>query len=328
MLEKLKDLRVILSIVLFLSWTAVGVVGYLYYDSNQKKLSDKDMEIAQLQADLTSIGELVPAYTVASNVTLGKKVEETDLIPIQVPVGAATNLIQDPSEIQGKFYRLNLTAGTAINTDSIMDSEIADDTRLYDVILNTIPIMLKEGTYVDVRITLPMGEDFIAIPHKKVHSVNNSILKLALSEKDIHTYNSLLFDALMYPGTVLYAAEYVEGGVQKAADAFYPVSANIVAVAEKDPNLLDAIKADILQKRSNLEQNLSQLDSGDTRKESVDKILQRGRERYQDVLKEANNEAIRNEQKRLDDLTKQAEINAIRQQAIQGAQPQAQQPAK
>ena len=76
MLKKLKDLRVILVIVLILSWIIAGVFFYMTKTDNEAKLADKDATIASLNASLAEIGELVPAYTVGTNVPSGKEIEE------------------------------------------------------------------------------------------------------------------------------------------------------------------------------------------------------------------------------------------------------------
>jgi hypothetical protein len=293
MLYKLKEVKVLLSVLLVLTWLVGGSLGYFYYASNTKQLKERDTKVVQLNTQVKQIGELVTAYTVNADVKMGKKIEDTDLKPIQVPTSMATNLILDSSEIIGKYYKLSLTAGSAISKDAIYSSELTDDMRLYDVVLNNIPVGLKEGTYVDVRISLPLGEDFVAIPHKKVASINAGVLKLAINETDIHTYNSMLIDALLYPGTSMYAVEYLEGGVQKAADAYYPVSNNILSVAQKDPNLLDAIKSDIMQRRAVLETGLNQVARPkDSQRESLDLILQRGREKYQSTMTEASKQQV------------------------------------
>lgn len=299
MIDKLRDIRVILVILLVLTYVTVFLVGYLYITSTNKTLGEKDTKILQLEDSLKQIGELVPAFTIASDVRMGKKIEETDLVQIEVPVSMSKNLIQDKNELIGKFYKTNLTAGTVLTTDVVYDFELTDDMRLFDVVLHNIPVGLKPGSYVDVRIAMPMGEDFIALAHKRVYDINAGVLKLAVTEKDIHTYNSMLIDSLIYPGTKLYAVEYIEAGAQKPADVYYPISKNVLAVAQKDPNLLEAIKSDILKRREVLEASLQGIlpDDETSGREELDKILERGREKYSALILEAERENQRKEQK-------------------------------
>lgn len=292
MFHKLKDLKILLALILVLTWIVGGILVFFLISTNSKNLTAKETEIKELNNSIQQVGELVTAYVTNSDVKLGKKIEDTDISSVQVPISMATNLVLDQSELVGNYFKLNLTAGTALGKDMIQDSELTDDMRLFDVVLNTIPVGLKEGSYVDVRITMPLGEDFVALPHKRVHGINAGVLKLAVNEEDIHTYNSMLIDSLLYQGTTLYATEYVEGGVQKPADAYYPVSKNILTIAQKDPNLVAAIKSDILQRRNTLESGLSSVTQAQATQtqDSLNIILQRGREKYETYVDEASKE--------------------------------------
>lgn len=279
-------MRVILFILWVMTLVFAGLLGYVFYQKFNRDLESKNVEIQQLQDRLTQIGELVPAFTVNADVSAGKKIEETDLTQIEVPISMSTNLVSDLNELVGKYYRMDISAGTALSRDMIWDIELTDDLRLFDLVLHTIPIGIKEGSYVDVRITLPMGEDFIAMSHKRVYGVNGGVLKVVVTEKDILTYNSMLIDSLIYPGTQLYAVEYVEAGIQKPADVYYPISKNVVAIAQRNPNLLEAIKSDILQRRGDLEESLSDITVLNNQRDSLDRILERGREQIRSMLKE------------------------------------------
>lgn len=314
----LRNPKVLLSLFLVLSWLIAGGGGYFMYSSNQKALAEKDNKLATLQQSIDQVGQLVTAYKVVADVKTGKKIEDTDITEIQVPASMATNLITDRSKIVGKNYRLNLTAGTAISTELVADEKITDDMRLFDVVLHNMPVGLKVGSYIDIRISLPLGEDFIAIPHKKVVDIIGGTVKLAINESDIHIYNSMLVDSLLYPSTQIYATEYLEGGIQTAADSYYPMSKNILAVAQRDPNLLSAIKSDILKRRSHLDNSLSSVKKDKATQESVDSVLQRGKEQYQEVFSEASREyQLRAER----DAEKQKELE---QQEAQAAAAQAQ----
>lgn len=138
--------------------------------------------------------------------------------------------------------------------------------------------------------------------HKKVQSISGGVLKLVVTERDIHTYNSMLIDSLIYPGTTLYAIEYLEGGIQSGADTYYPLSSNVLAIAQKDPNLLDAIKSDIIHRREALETGLESVDD-----EEITRTLERGREKHQESITEAEREF----QRRMEQLAEQQAQEAL-----------------
>lgn len=277
---KLKDLRVILVILLIISWVAAGLVLYTTKTKSDAQIEQLNNEVVDLNMQLDMVGELVPAYTVREDVPAGKKIDEADLELIEVPVGVSGNLVQDLTTLTNMYYKLNLTAGSPLTNDCIYEEQLTDDLRYFDLVTSMNPIGLEPGSYVDIRITMPMGEDYIAISHRKVEQINSGILKLVLNEKDIHTYNSMLVDSIIYPGAQIYAVEYVEGGIQAAAETYYPMSTVVVALAEKDPNLLSAIRADMLQRRGILEESMTAAGVNLTEKqiEELGKTIEKGRD--------------------------------------------------
>lgn len=286
----MKNTKVLLGTILGVSWVGFLAGGGTYYYLEMKEDETQASDQAYLQEKLDAVGELVTAYAVVSDVPMGKEINEEDLIPVEVPVNLSTNMVLDVNELLGKHYRMDITGGTTLNIDSIYDEELTDDLRLYDVVLDSIPIGLEEGAYIDVRIALPKGEDYIGVAHRKVYGIYGNTVKLGVNEHDIHSYNSMLIDSVLYSGTQIYASEYIEGGIQAGADNFYPISTSVVGVAQRDPNLLTAIKSDIVERRQLMETGLegSNIELEDP--DSLNGQLDRGREMLRSRLTEANRE--------------------------------------
>ena len=263
MLIKLKVLRIILGIILILSWVIAGVFFYMYKTDVEAQLAAKDADIASLNASIAEIGELVPAYTVAIDVPDGKVIEETDLVPIEVPLSMANNLVSDPSEIVGKHFKVPMTAGSVITIDCIYEEVVSEDMRFYDVIVDVVPIGLEAGSFVDIRIKFGTGADFVGISHRRVAEVNENVLKLVLTENDIHMLSSMTVDNIVFNqnftatydvnndgkvnendrldpiGSYIYAVEYVMGGVQDKAGEYYSPSPLVQGIMAKDPNIMN-----------------------------------------------------------------------------------------
>lgn len=294
-MSKLKDARIWLVLILLISWGLSAGLFFMFKKNNEQVIQSKDQEIVQLQGQIQQIGELVTAYTTVGDVVAGKEIVYEDLTTMTVPFAMATNLVLDPETIIGKYYKLNLKAGTPLTTDLIYEEELTDDLRLFDIVTHVNPIGLEPGSFIDIRIAMPMGEDYVAIPHRKVLEINSGVLKVAVSENDIHVYNSMLVDSIMYPGTQIYAVEYLEGGIQKPAEAFYPASKNIIAIAGKDPNLLNAIRADMLQRREILETGMMAAGVTLTEQQLADlsKTLEQGRKNIQLQLSTSQQEVDR-----------------------------------
>lgn len=308
-MSRLRDARVVLGVVLLVTWLVAGGFFYMNKKNTDAKLHEKEMQVGELQETITQIGELVPAYALRADVPGGKAIKEEDLEIIDVPVGMSHNVISDIDEIKGKYYKLRLSKGSILTSESVYEEELTDDLRLFDVVTHTNPIGLKPGSYVDIRIQMPMGEDYIAIAHRKVLEVNTGVLKVAVNEQDIHAYNSMLVDTIMYPGSQIYAVEYLEGGIQKPAETYYPVSKNVVAIAQKDPNLLSAIKEDMVQRRTLLETGLNAAGVGLTEKEREQEALTKTIERRKQELVTSISES----QKEVDKARAEFEAEQARQ---------------
>ncbi len=265
MLSKLKDLRIIIIIVLVLLMSVGGVFFYMFKTESDTKLADKDSMITLLEGEIASIGELVPAYVVAGNVPSGKEIEESDLVLIDVPLSMSTNLVQDSEELIGKHFKISMTEGSVITVDCIYEEVVTADMRYYDLMVDTLPIGLQEGSFVDIRLRYGTGADYLGISHRQVVEINGKCLKLILTEEDIQIFSSMLVDRLVFDsdftlqedlnkngsiddgeeievkavGAYLYAAEYVEGGVQAAGKKTYAPSEVVQAIMTEDPNILE-----------------------------------------------------------------------------------------
>ncbi len=286
MLQLLKKKgKLIIIIVVALIIIAGGLLGYMQYTKVKNQIAIKDQEIMQLQQTITNIGDLVTAYVVRADVVAGKPVEETDLQPVDIPLSMAGTMVTNINDTKGKFYKIGLKQGSTLTVDMLLDSKLEDSTRLFDVVTDENPLGLRPGSYVDVRISMPLGEDFVAMTHKRVHSINSGILKLAVTEQDIHVYNSMLVDKILYPGTRIYAVEYAEPGAQKAATSYYPVSKNVLAILEKDPNLVEAVKQDMVARRDQLEASLNSAINPE-----IARVLQQGKQTITQAIDESDRE--------------------------------------
>jgi hypothetical protein len=128
--------------------------------------------------------------------------------------------------------------------------------RELDVIVGEIPIGLEEGDYVDIRISFPLGQDYIAMTHKRVLAINESALKLVVNEQDFYTYESLKTDLSLYSSTKTYAVKYLEAGIQASAKDYYPMNLEGIETMILDPNMDTSDYADVLASREQLELQL------------------------------------------------------------------------
>ena len=287
----MKDLRVILALVLVITLIGAGLGFYFVTKGHKTAIAEKDTQIQNLNAQISNVEVTIPVAILATDVVKGKIVEEADITYVEIPESAATLCMRDFSEItpaQGEtiYYKSDLSAGTFLTKDCFYSEVLTSDLRYYDIVTHQNPIGLEADTYVDIRIQLPMGDDYVGLSHKRIVQLNSGVLKLILNEEEIHIYNSMLVDSMLYPGTQIYAVEYVEGGIQDAAISFYPISSTIYSVAENDPNLLSAIQQDIRLRRQAMEGKLAAGGIGLSEQdmENINGVISRGRENILKVM--------------------------------------------
>ena len=143
--------------------------------------------------------------------------------------------------------KVDMNANTLITTDLISrgDSVVQDDVRKQEYNVVILPIDLTTGDYIDIRLMLPNGQDFIVVSKKEVEipvvgeTDSLDTIWVNLSEDEILHMSSAIVDAAKINGAKLYATKYTEPGMQNAATPTYVVSAESSALLQSDPNVLE-----------------------------------------------------------------------------------------
>jgi len=146
--------------------------------------------------------------------------------------------------------KIAMTAGTIVSKEMIYIDEkaITNDIRREEYNMIVLPIDLETGDYVDIRLMLPTGENYIVLSKKIVEvpyisdGYSDDTIYLELSEDEILSLSSAIVEAYWINGAKLYANKYVEAGMQEAATITYPPKAEIVRLINEDPNVLSDAK--------------------------------------------------------------------------------------
>ena len=171
------------------------------------------------------------------------------------------------SDSNKKFIELNnvpivakvdMKANTIITKELIAkgDNTIANDVRRQEYNTFVLPMDLTTGDYVDIRLMLPTGQDYIVISKKEVEvpvvggAESTDTVWLKLGEDEILTVSSAIVDAYRIMGSKLYLTKYTEAGMQKAATPTYVATSETINLIAKDPNILSKA-SDELNKRYN-----------------------------------------------------------------------------
>lgn len=263
-----KKVIIIVSVVAVVVLLAVGGVAlFIGYQNKQKAEEQALLEKQALEAEQNNeVEDNVTVWTVKANKGIGEEIKENDLVELEMNAVEAeeAGAIENIHALVGNYYMNNVVIDEPLTSENTGDLQITPDMRKYDIILDKIPIGLEEGDYIDVRIKFTMGQDFIALRHKKVAEINTEVLKLYCTQEDIAIYNSMLLDQSIYTGTETYATEYIDEA--QDADIYYPVRFEILTQMLQDPNLKDEDgKVDVREvtaiERSDLEEDLIVSDS-------------------------------------------------------------------
>lgn len=239
-----KSIAVVLVIIaLLLGSGGTFLAVYLY---NKGIIEEYQQQVSELQTSLDSVGPVTEAYTVISNTVPGEQITEEMLDIISIPATMINDsFVMDTTNIVGKYSKVTIMPGTPITSDLLMDEDINDKSALYhtvreyDVVVNLWPIGLKIGDYVDMRIIMPYGEEYIVLSHMRVNGMSDNTVKFLMTEAQINLYQSALVDYYLNSaqGVAIYFTKYIEPGVQNPALVTYKVSDEIMQAMKKNGNL-------------------------------------------------------------------------------------------
>lgn len=216
---------------------SVAIIAIMYFGLFSETIKEaqtkgKPVKVYQLTAEVKS-GEIIQSNKLQT-------VEiYTDDLPIDY-VDSSVNISQYKTKI-------DLQPGTILCASLFyLDEEMSNSTRLMEYNMLTLPSTLRVGNYIDVRFTMPNGEDYIVLSKKQVVSVQNTTIGLYLTEDEILMMSSAIIESYVIKASNLYAVQYVEAGLQNAAVTTYSVNAQVYqliqANAQKGVNIEDYSK--------------------------------------------------------------------------------------
>ena len=103
--------------------------------------------------------------------------------------------------------------------------------------------LFKSGDYIDVRLRLSNGVDYIVVSKKSVEipTINgvdsaNSI-NINMTEDEIMVMSNAIIEAYMDKGSLLYATTYVEPGMQETVIPTYVPDGTVQSALNSNPNI-------------------------------------------------------------------------------------------
>lgn len=222
---------------------------------------------------------------------------------------AAHQEIQNEEKVEYSLSQVPIVAKVTMAPNTVLTNtliaksteKVTDDLRRqeYSVILITSQIVT--GDYIDIRLRMPDGTDYIVASHKEVEIPvigdmdSPNTISIQVTEDEIVTISNAIVESYMMPGSVLYASRYVEPGLQDKATPTYLPSQKVKTLIDQNPNVTEVAKRELNARytngtnRNNINDVLNQnaenaADNVTDKTEEEITLIQEERQQYLDSL--------------------------------------------
>ncbi len=204
------------------------------------------LQLANLQKQIEADKQATrTVYVLSSNVKSGDKIDSSMLVQKQVLQDVVpTDYISLSDITENTISKLDLTKGSVLSRTLITESneKITDDLREQEFNMIVLPQQLDIGAYVDIRLRLPNGQDYIVVSKKCVNNITEDTIWMNLYEDEILAMSNAIVEAYKMTGAKLYATTYVEPGNQGSAIPTYMPSAEVINLINSDKNIKEEAK--------------------------------------------------------------------------------------
>lgn len=227
----------------------LGIVFY-FLVVRQDQIKDKEEGVLtyayRLKADVKS-GEEITADKV-EEILVKDKVVPAGAFPSRIKTADGKDWTQTAFPT-GYKSKLDLNAGTILANSLVYEGEErTNDLRYAEYNMLMLPTTLQVGTYIDIRITFPNGQDFIVASKKQVKSILGNTIGIELSEEEILMMESAIVEAYIMKSSKIYAIQYVEPGNQEAAVETYTPTDEVKNLITINPNIKNEARQDLLNR--------------------------------------------------------------------------------
>lgn len=213
------------------------IIAILFIQLTNIKKAEKQEKLA-----------MVTVYTLNRDVDAGEEVSETDFTITSVNKDIAPKDYLTPTDLKEKnIAKIAMTAGTVLSKEMIFEdkSEQRDDIRKQEYNMFVLPTNLENGDYIDIRLMLPSGTDYIVASKKRVEIPQiaqvdaTDTISVNLSEEETLLVSNAIIDAYKIVGSKLYVTRYTEPGLQKASEPTFPANKDVMSLINANPNIVE-----------------------------------------------------------------------------------------
>lgn len=186
-------------------------------------------------------GDAVTVNVLNKNIKSGAKITAADIVPkVMSKTDIPTDAVTLSSEAVAK---IDLTTGTVLTTGMLNQTAetTTADLREQEYNMITLPTQLAAGDFIDIRLQLPSGGDYIVISKKQVLRSDASTVWLQMKEDEILTMSNAIIEYYIMAGSKLYATKYTDPGLQTASTPTYCPNSEVYNLLMNNKNITTQI---------------------------------------------------------------------------------------
>ncbi len=243
---KSKDSRLGLLVGFGLGFIAVLIFIFLYFDMLYARFPAEEKE------DSSVYSVIISTRDIAS----GEIISEDDFSVVETSTYKYSGISEE--YLLGKKAGIDIAKNIPLTYEMFSEEKLEEnEARLYEVDFVSLMSNISVGDVVDIRISLPNGDDFTVLAAKEIKSLNTTeseektYLSLELKEKEILILASAYNDYKLLDGVKIYTAKYVDRNRQDNAVVNYPVNDFVASLIEGNLDIKDktlASKRELIEK--------------------------------------------------------------------------------
>lgn len=210
------------------------VIVFLFIQLNTLQQEKKKQEAAMKKV-----------YVVAQDIKSGEAVSYDKLKSIAVSTTVIPANVLSVDLTENTIAKIDLNKGTIVTDNMVQESDAltTNDLRKQEYNMIILPSQIQSGDYIDVRLRLSNGVDYIVVSKKKVEIpvVNEvdsaSTITINMNEAETMVMSNAIIEAYIDLGAYLYVTTYLEPGMQTSVIPTYVPSGAVQNAINANPNI-------------------------------------------------------------------------------------------
>ena len=210
------------------------VIAFLFMQLNNLQQEQKKQESAMKKV-----------YVVAQDIKSGEVVSYDKLTQKSVSTTVIPENVLSIELTENTIAKIDLKVGTIVNNNMIQESDekTTNDLRKQEYNMVILPSQMITGDYIDIRLRLSNGVDYIVVSKKQVTIPevdgvpSESAMVINMTETETMVMANAIIEAYIDQGSLLYATTYVEPGMQSSVISTYVPSGTVQSAINANPNI-------------------------------------------------------------------------------------------